>query len=81
MEEVKFYILNRRYDEAEKLLRKALKEHPYNEDLLYNLAIVYELRSEPRKAAEIYRKIVELSPEGNRIREAKKRLQKLERYL
>jgi len=78
LEEVKFYILNRRYNEAEHLLKEALKDKPYDDELLYNLAIVYELRAEPKKAMEIYRKIVQFSPEGRRVAEAKRRLQKLE---
>ncbi len=78
LEEVKFYIMNRRYDEAEKILKEALKEQPFNEDLLYNLGLVYELRAEGQKAVETYRKIVELSPAGRRREDALKRLRKLE---
>lgn len=78
LEEVKFYIMNRRYDEAEKLLKEALKGDPHNEELLYNLGLVYELRAENRKALDIYRRIVDLSPEGKRRDDALRRMRKLE---
>ncbi len=78
MEEVKFYIMNRRYDEAEKLLKEALKVDPDNEELLYNLGLVYELRAENRKAMDTYRRILELSPKGKRRNDALRRMKKLE---
>ncbi len=80
IEEVKFYIMNRRYGEAERLLKDALKEHPDNEELLYNLGLVYELQSEGRKAVDVYRKIVESLPAGRRREDALRRLRKLEGY-
>ncbi len=78
LEEVKFYIMNRRYDEAEKLLKEALKRYPDDEDLLYNLGLVYELRAENRKAMDIYRRIVDISSGGRRRSDALKRMRKLE---
>ncbi|NPB03339.1 MAG: tetratricopeptide repeat protein [Thermotogae bacterium] len=81
LEEVKFYVLNRRYEEAERLLKKALDERPNDEELLYNLGLVYEMRSKEEEASEIYRRIIELHPEGKRREDALNRLRKLERPL
>ncbi len=79
LEEVKFYILNHKYEKAEELLRKALSEYPNNEELLYNLGMLYELMLEDPKAEEIYHKILELYPEGKRFKDVKERLKRIEK--
>ncbi|MEO0139393.1 MAG: tetratricopeptide repeat protein [candidate division WOR-3 bacterium] len=78
LEEVKFYILNHKYEKAEELLKKALSEYPNNEELLYNLGMLYELMLEDPKAEEIYNKILELYPEGKRFKDVKERLKRIE---
>ncbi len=78
VEEVKFYIMNHKYEKAEELIKKALEEHPNNEELLYNLAVLYELMHQDPKAEEIYRRILEIYPEGKRHKDVEERLKRFE---
>ncbi len=78
MEEAKFYILNKKYEKAEEILKRALEEFPDNPDLLYNLGIVYELMTEKDKAAYTYRRIIEVAGKGKRREDAIRRLTKLQ---
>jgi len=76
--EVKFYIMNHNYEKAEELIKKALEEYPNNEELLYNLGILYELMHQDRRAEEIYRKILEIYPKGKKHKDVEKRLKRFE---
>lgn len=58
----KFYYLNERYDEAIKVLSKALKFDPINADIYYNLGIVYETRNSTHEAKDCYLKAIEIDP-------------------
>ncbi len=78
LEEVKFYIMSHKYEKAVEIIKKALEEYPNNEELLYNLGIIYELMLEDPKAEEIYRKLLEMYPEGKRHKDVEKRLKRIE---
>ncbi len=75
LEEAKFYILNNRFEEAEKYLEKLLKEHPQNIEALFYMGLLNELLNRLTEAREYYEKVLELSPNHEGALEHLSRLQ------
>lgn len=51
-----------KFDEAKQYLTKAISLNQGNVDAYYNLAKVYELNKEEKKAVILYKKIIRLDP-------------------
>ncbi len=77
VEEAKFYIMTHNYEEAKRILEFALKVFPDHEDILYYLGILYELMFREDEAVRIYRKILEVHPNGKRAKDVLEKLKKL----
>lgn len=73
LEEGEFYFLNNNYDEAQKLLEKALAIK-LDARVLYTLGLIFEMKNEKDKAQEMYRRALELNPD---LKEAKNHLEKI----
>ena len=75
LEEAKFYILNNRFEEAEKYLKTLLKEQPKNVEALFYMGLLNELLNRLTEAREYYEKVLELSPNHESAEEHLSRLQ------
>ena len=75
LEEAKFYILNNRFEEAEKYLLKLLEEHPQNVEALFYMGLLNELLNRLTRARKYYEKVLELLPEHEGAEEHLSRLQ------
>ncbi len=75
IEEAKFYILNNRFEEAERLLEKVLKKHPENPDALFYMGLLNELLNRFTEAREFYEKVLSLDPDYHSAEEHLSRLQ------
>jgi type IV pilus assembly protein PilF len=74
------YIAMGRIDEAGGILERAVKNYP-NFVLLYDdLAKVYVLSHDYKKALNAYNKVIELAPDTAMAKEAEKAVQRLKRY-
>lgn len=70
----KFYFLNEKYNQAIKEFEKALKINPVNQEIYYNLGIIYETLNQIVTAQEMFTRVLKLKE--NHL-EAKKHLEKL----
>ncbi len=75
LEEAKFYILNNRFEEAEKYLKALLKEQPGNVEALFYMGLLNELLNRLTEAREYYEKVLELAPNHDGAEEHLSRLQ------
>ncbi len=67
------------YDRAALILNDALNQEPGNKDVCFNLAGVYEIKGDNTMAAKMYRRYLELSPDGEDREEVTERIRQLER--
>ena len=63
LEAAKSYILDNRFKEAEKYLKRVLKEEPDNIEALFHMGLLNELLNRLQEAREYYEKVLELSPQ------------------
>ncbi len=75
IEEAKFYILNNRFEEAEKYLKKILKDNPENPDALFYMGLLNEMLNRFTEAREYYEKVLSVSPGYHSAEEHLARLQ------
>ncbi len=75
IDQAKFYILNNRFAEAEKYLKKVLKESPDDVDALFYMGLLNELLNKLTEAREYYERVLSLSPDYHSAEEHLERLQ------
>ena len=59
----KFYFLNKKFEKAIEVFKKALKEDTINAEITYNLALAYEAVNDLDNAHIFYKKTIALNPE------------------
>lgn len=74
LEEVKFYILNQNFNEAERVVDKYLKEYPDSAEGYYLKGLVCELQNRLDEAKILYEKALNLKPD---YREAQEHLDRI----
>ncbi len=77
LEEAKFEMVSRRYDKAERFLKRILKEDPKNIDALFNLGVLYEIKHQDSRAMEYFNQVLEIDPEHKEAREHAEKLTEL----
>jgi len=69
-----FYYLNQQFKMAIKIYKKGLKVYEDDEDLLYNLGIVYESINNPELAKECFKRVLQ---KNKNHPQAKRHLEKI----
>ncbi len=77
LEEAKFEMVSRRYDKAERFLKRILREDPKNIDALFNLGVLYEIKHQDSRAMEYFNQVLEIDPEHKEAREHAEKLTEL----
>jgi len=74
------YIAMGRIDEAEEILERAVKNYPKFALLYDDLAKVYVISHDYKKAVDAYHKVIELAPDSPMAKEAEKAALRIKRY-
>lgn len=61
---VNLYISKRKFDEAETMILRNMKQHPDDTDLMKELASVYQRKGEHDKALELYKSALKTNPDN-----------------
>jgi len=69
-----------RIDEAEEILERAVKNYPKFALLYDDLAKVYVISHDYKKAVDAYHKVIELAPDSPMAKEAEKAALRIKRY-
>jgi len=62
----RIYIRTKSYESAKQYFLKALAIEPNLISVLMDLGMTYEIQKEPEKAADVYKKILNLDPDNKR---------------
>jgi tetratricopeptide (TPR) repeat protein len=72
--------MERRYDEAIEIYHAALKQDPFLDKALYNLAIIHERLGMHREAISVWRKYMYAAKDEDKIMVAERYVRELEEY-
>jgi tetratricopeptide (TPR) repeat protein len=69
VEMAKFYLLNKKYEQALKLFRQAMVVNPNDPEIYYNLGLTLEYRNQLDEAKKMYQQALRLKADHSSARE------------